>query len=57
MTWPVLLAHWQAIENDLQDRGIDLADGCLDTRSWRWLTVRIAGLLDADTRLARALDP
>ncbi|GAB3598636.1 hypothetical protein GCM10027586_00760 [Kineococcus gypseus] len=53
----MLLAHWQAIENDLQDRGIDLADGCLDTRSWRWLTVRIAGLLDADTRLARALDP
>ncbi|MEV1167336.1 hypothetical protein [Nonomuraea sp. NPDC049784] len=26
-------------------------------RSWRWLQARIAGLLTADTRIARALDP
>lgn len=27
------------------------------SRSWRWLEVRIAGLLAADTRLYRALAP
>lgn len=27
------------------------------SRSWRWLEVRIIGLLSADTRLSRALKP
>jgi hypothetical protein len=38
--------------------GIDLAEpGLLRCRSWRWLRVRVLGLLDADTRIARALTP
>lgn len=38
--------------------GIDISDSAvLDGRSWRWLTVRIAGLLErpCDSRLAKAL--
>ncbi|MFF0721349.1 hypothetical protein [Micromonospora sp. NPDC003816] len=31
--------------------------GILQQRTWRWLSARIAGLLSADTRLARALSP
>lgn len=31
--------------------------GILQQRTWRWLSARIAGLLAADTRLARALSP
>jgi hypothetical protein len=31
--------------------------GLLQARTWRWLRVRIGGLLAADTRLARALAP
>jgi hypothetical protein len=27
------------------------------TRSWRWLRVRIVGLLNADTRIARHFQP
>ena len=46
------------IEADLQDAGIDLGDDALmSARSWRWLKVRIAGLLSADTRIARTLRP
>lgn len=52
-----MLTHWVAIENDLQDRGIDLDDPVIRTRSGRWLRTRILGLLSADTRLARALAP
>ncbi|MFI6909651.1 hypothetical protein ACIBKY_50910 [Nonomuraea sp. NPDC050394] len=38
--------------------GIDLeSPRSLEGRSWRWLRTRILGLLDADTRLARALSP
>jgi hypothetical protein len=34
------------VEQDLQDVGIDLGDRTmLRTRSWRWLRVRILGLL------------
>ncbi|MEV6157849.1 hypothetical protein AB0L53_46680 [Nonomuraea sp. NPDC052129] len=29
----------------------------LEGRSWRWLRARTLGLLDADTRIARALTP
>jgi hypothetical protein len=38
--------------------GIDLTSPeSLSGRSWRWLRTRILGLLDADTRIARALTP
>ncbi|WP_117668488.1 hypothetical protein [Micromonospora sp. MW-13] len=56
-----MLAHWRLIEADLHSEyGIDLdADdrAVLRCRSWRWLEVRITGLLSADTRLYRALAP
>lgn len=46
------------VENDLQDRGIDLGDrGLLAGRSWRWLRVRIHGLFTENTRIARVLLP
>jgi hypothetical protein len=44
------------IECDFQSHyHLDLAD--LRSKSAYWLRVRIAGLLSADTRLARALTP
>ena len=49
MTWADLLDQWSLIECDLADRGIDVGDPVLmKSRSWRWLRVRILGLLDAD---------
>jgi hypothetical protein len=47
------------IEADLhQVYGIDLDQpGLMRTRTWRWLRIRIAGLLAADTRIVRALAP
>jgi hypothetical protein len=42
----------------LQDAGIDIGDRALmASRSWRWLRVRVIGLLSADTRLSRSLQP
>lgn len=42
-----MLGQWSLIENDLQDRGIDVGDDTLmAARSWRWLRTRILGLLD-----------
>jgi hypothetical protein len=41
-----------------QRYGIDLAQpGLLERRSWRWLKVRIVGLLDVDSRLSLAVFP
>ncbi|WP_275467860.1 hypothetical protein [Streptomyces noursei] len=38
--------------------GLDLGvPGILRARSWRWLRVRILGLLSAESRLARVLTP
>jgi hypothetical protein len=48
-----LLQQWDLIENDLQDKGIDVASGILAARDARWLRVRIAGLLSIDSRLSR----
>lgn len=47
------------VEADLHSEyGIDVEDRALmGARSWRWLRVRIQGLLAADTRLQRALAP
>ncbi|MEU5945141.1 hypothetical protein ABZ793_06210 [Micromonospora sp. NPDC047465] len=53
------MTHWRLIEADLHDvYGVDVEDRRLmQRRSWRWLEVRITGLLSADTRLYRALAP
>ncbi|MFE7116664.1 hypothetical protein ACFU99_14745 [Streptomyces sp. NPDC057654] len=38
--------------------GLDVgAPGLLRARSWRWLRVRVLGLLSAESRLARVLTP
>ncbi|WP_431892976.1 hypothetical protein [Micromonospora haikouensis] len=54
-----MLTHWILVEADLHDRyGVDVDNrGLMRRRSWRWLEVRILGLLSADTRLNRALAP
>lgn len=54
-----MLEHWALIEADLHDTyGVDVGDTALmAARSWRWLRVRVLGLLSADTRLARAFTP
>ncbi|MFD8611082.1 hypothetical protein [Streptomyces sp. NPDC059631] len=59
MTWRQILDEWPLIEADLHDQyGIDVeAPGLLQARSWRWLRVRILGLLSADSRLNRQLCP
>lgn len=60
ISWPELLEQWPLIEADLHDvYGVDVeADPSpLDTRTWRWLRIRIAGLLNADTRLGRHFTP
>lgn len=52
--------HWLLIEADLHEfYGIDLGDrALLRSRSWRWLWVRIVGLLSVESgRLRRTLYP
>jgi len=36
---------------------VDLDDPSLRRRSWRWLKLRIVGLVSAESRLSRALAP
>ncbi|TMV00278.1 hypothetical protein FGK60_09750 [Streptomyces sp. DASNCL29] len=59
MTWGLLLEQWPLIEADLHEvYGLDVeASGILRARSWRWLRIRILGLLSADSRLARHFAP
>jgi hypothetical protein len=47
LRWGDILTHWSAIENDLQDRRIDLDDPAIRARTGRWLRTRIVGLLTA----------
>lgn len=49
--------RWLLVECDLQDAGVDVEDRVLmRARSWRWLQVRIIGLLaKPETRIARLL--
>ncbi|MER7047726.1 hypothetical protein [Streptomyces jumonjinensis] len=38
--------------------GLDLsAPGLMQARSWRWLRIRILGLLSTESRLARHFEP
>jgi len=51
------LAEWQLIERDLhQVYGIDVHEA-LDTRSWRWLSSRIVGLLETECRISHFFAP
>ncbi|MFJ6566218.1 hypothetical protein ACIQNU_02270 [Streptomyces sp. NPDC091292] len=46
------------IEADLhQAYGIDVESGVLRERSWRWLQVRILGLLSTESRIAQHFSP
>lgn len=40
-TFADILEHWTAIELDLDTNGHDIESGILETRSWRWLKLRI----------------
>ncbi|MFB8772096.1 hypothetical protein [Streptomyces broussonetiae] len=52
------MEQWPLIEADLHSEyGIDASSGVLRQRSWRWLQVRILGLLCAETRLRRHFAP
>jgi len=70
----VILRLWVLVEADLQDHSVDVGDRRLmRSRTWRWLKVRIEGLLSIppalswtpdghavwvqQTRLGLALDP
>lgn len=57
--WPRLLAHWSLVELDLHEQyGIDVGEpGLLRRRSWRWLRLRVHGLLSTECRTQRALNP
>jgi hypothetical protein len=57
--WSQILDEWPLVEADLQEfYGLDVgAPGLLAARSWRWLRVRILGLLSADSRINRLLYP
>jgi hypothetical protein len=57
--WSQILDEWPLVEADLHEvYGVDIgAPGLLDARSWRWLRVRILGLLSADSRIQRLFDP
>jgi hypothetical protein len=54
-----LLQQWVLIEADLhQVYGIDVEDdGLLRRRTWRWLQLRILGLLSTESRLQRHFNP
>jgi hypothetical protein len=58
LSWQRLLEQWALIEADLHDTyGIDVEDGILRRRTWRWLQIRILGLLSCDSRLQRHFAP
>ncbi|MEU9141712.1 hypothetical protein AB0D33_38230 [Streptomyces sp. NPDC048404] len=59
MSWVQILDEWPLIEADLHETyGVDVCTpGLLEARSWRWLRVRIFGLLSADSRINRHLFP
>lgn len=56
LTWPSMLSRWDDIETDFQHfYQIDLADGVLSDRRWRWFRIRLIRLLGEDTAIARGL--
>lgn len=59
LRWDDVYKHWNMIEADLQEvYGIDIESGVLGTRTYRWLIVRIAGLMSVErSRLRLTLYP
>jgi hypothetical protein len=59
MTYGNLLRHWNLVELDFQEvYGIDLGEpGILRRRTWRWITLRVVGLLSTECRVQRVLNP
>jgi hypothetical protein len=56
VTWRDILGHWNALEMDLQQMGIDL-EGVAGYRSWRWFEIRIHELIaNPRSRLKRAIE-
>ncbi|GHE38826.1 hypothetical protein GCM10018785_05460 [Streptomyces longispororuber] len=52
------MEQWPLIEADLHEvYGIDVGTGVLRGRSWRWLKIRIPGLLSTESRLVRHFAP
>lgn len=48
-----MLARWDLVEADLHERyGIDVDNGILARRSWRWLRTRILALLDVPPHIS-----
>lgn len=54
-----MLGEWNAIEADFQQTyGIDLSDPAVrHRRSWRWFKVRLAGLLQVESRIQVIFNP
>lgn len=56
LSWENILSKWDAIETDFHHfYGLDVADGTLGRRSWRWFVIRLVRLLAENTSLARQL--
>lgn len=55
----MMLERWVLLEQDFQEiYGIDLAEpGLLTSRTWRWMVVRMNGLLSTEGRIQRVLNP
>lgn len=54
-----MLDNWGLVELDFQQvYGIDLSTpGLLQSRTWRWMTMRMRGLLSTEGRIQRVLNP
>ncbi|HFG8807619.1 TPA: hypothetical protein ACGIY5_000971 [Corynebacterium striatum] len=56
ISWLQILEAWNAIECDLHTiYHIDVESGDLQHRTWRWLEIRIADLINQPSRLRQAL--
>lgn len=55
----LIIEHWALVELDFQQiYGIDLSTpGLLRSRTWRWMTLRLVGLLSTEGRIQRVLNP
>lgn len=57
--WLDFLSNWRLVELDFQEfYSIDLGTpGLMRARSWRWLSLRLIGLLSMEGRVQRVLRP
>jgi hypothetical protein len=55
----MIFDNWDLVEADLHSvYGVDLGDRSAPAgRTWRWLKLRIVGLVSVESRLATALSP